>query len=254
MRPAGISVIVVSRGLDALLRQCLLSLNQALKALEPGGRNRVMVVDNASPAPYIEARLAELGAELLRLDRHHSFARANNLAAALRPNDYYLLLNNDVLLHEQALSLMLAEFRSAANLGVCGSRLVFPDGSIQHCGVVFGPGEAGPYHLHRTAPSQRMPRLSRDFQAVTGACMLISAKVWEQLGGLDEDYPFGLEDIDLCLRARRLGWRIRCCNQVESLHFEATTPGRSQLDVESRRLFMSRWQGRYTIDGGDDAR
>ena len=79
--------------------------------------------------------------------------------------------------------------------------------------------------------------------------MLVKREVWEELSGLDESYPFGLEDIDFCLRARQRGWRIFCCNDTDSLHFESMTPGRVELDVDSRRLFMQRWQGRYGVDG-----
>lgn len=200
------------------------------------------------PAPC-PRRIAAGGAELIRLDGHHSFSRANNLAARHLPAANYLLLNNDVLLAPSAIGEMLGLFRRIPQAGICGARLVFPDGSLQHAGVVFGPGQQGPYHLLRAQPSHLMPRLEREFQAVTGACLLIRGELWDELGGLDESYPFGLEDIDFCLRARQLGWRIFCCQDSESLHFESMTPGRVKLDVGSRKQFMSRWQGHYTIDG-----
>lgn len=79
--------------------------------------------------------------------------------------------------------------------------------------------------------------------------MLIRDTVWQQIDGLDEAYPFGLEDIDFCLRARQNGWRVVCDSSVDSLHFEAATPGRSKLDRSSRQLFMKRWTRRYMIDG-----
>ena len=84
---------------------------------------------------------------------------------------------------------------------------------------------------------------------MTGACLLVRTALWRDLGGLDESYPFGLEDVDLCLRARQRGARIFCSGETDSLHFESMTPGRVELDVPSRRLFMERWGGRYTIDG-----
>jgi GT2 family glycosyltransferase len=79
--------------------------------------------------------------------------------------------------------------------------------------------------------------------------MLARAALWQELGGLDESYPFGLEDVDFCLRARQRGWRVLCAGEHDSLHFESMTPGRAELDVASRRLFMQRWRGRYTLDG-----
>ena len=100
---------------------------------------------------------------------------------------------------------MLGMIDSTSQVGICGARMVFPDGTLQHAGVVFGSGKQGPYHLLRTRPSHLMPRVDREFQAVTGACMLVKDELWRKLGGLDEDYPFGLEDIDFCLRARAGG-------------------------------------------------
>jgi GT2 family glycosyltransferase len=245
----GITAIVVSRGLEALLRACLDSLRAALAEAGGDGRHRVVVVDNGSELPYRAEELCTPPAELLRFDRHRSFAHANNHAARRFPNDLYLLLNNDVLLARTAVARALALMERFPGCGICGSRLVFPDATIQHHGVAFGPGARGPYHADRSREARLVPRASREWQAVTGACMLVRAEVWRELEGFDESYPFGLEDVDFCLRARARGWRVMCCEEVDSLHFESMTPGRVALDVPSRRLFMERWGGRYTVDG-----
>ncbi|MCF8048527.1 MAG: glycosyltransferase [Desulfarculaceae bacterium] len=244
-----LTVIIPSRGMLPMLEQCLNALGRSLEAAGVREQSTVAVVDNASHPPLPPKRIAAAGAELLRLDAHHCFALANNLAARRRPAKHYLLLNNDVLVQPETIGEMLALLERNPQVGICGARMVFPNGSLQHTGVVFGPGKQGPYHLLRTRPSHLMSRTDREFQAVTGACMLIRHVLWQELGGLVEDYPFGLEDIDFCLRARQKGWRIFCCQGSESLHFEAMTPGRAKLDEPSRALFMSRWQGRYTIDG-----
>lgn len=204
-------------------------------------------MDNGSADPYRPEDFPAL-VRLLRFDTHHSFAACCNRAAALEPADNYLLLNNDVLLHEHQLQAM-AGAAAAHAAGIVGARLLFPDGTIQHAGVVFGPGTTSPYHLHRAQPARAVPSATTEFQCVTGACMWITAPVWDALGGLDAAYPFGLEDVDFCLRARQRGVRIVCVQEPASLHFESMTEGRAALDVPSRRLFMERWQGKYTIDG-----
>lgn len=187
--------------------------------------------------------------ELMRCDLPHGFGAVNNLAASRFPGERLLLLNNDVFLHERAVASMVARMETTSGAAVCGARLVFPDGTIQHRGVVFGAGLTGPYHVDRKRPGHLVPRRGEEFQAVTGACMLVDGGAWRELGGLDETYPFGLEDIDFCLRARQRGWRVVCCEEVDSLHFESTTPGRVERDVPSRRMFMERWREKYTIDG-----
>jgi GT2 family glycosyltransferase len=244
-----VTAVVVSRGLDTLLDFCLEHLIRELAATGRPERHAVVVVDNASPVPYDPARFRASGVRWLRFDAHHSFAGACNAGFAVHPNDYVLLVNNDVLLAPRAIALMLDALASEPRAGICGARLLFPDGTIQHSGVVFGDGGTGPYHRARGRPAHLVARGVSEHQAVTGACLLARGDLWRELGGLDESYPFGLEDIDFCLRARQRGWRILCTHDADSLHFESTTPGRSGLDVDSRRLFMERWRGRYTLDG-----
>jgi GT2 family glycosyltransferase len=189
------------------------------------------------------------GIHLMRFDTHISFSRACNIAAKAKPNNLYLFLNNDVLVHEQAVSSMIDLIQSNPCIGICGSRLLFPDNTIQHSGVVFGGGDKGPYHCFYKAPNHIVPRMNQEYQAVTGACMLVKNELWDGVNGMDEGYDFGLEDIDFCLRARQQGWSIICCNKVDSLHFEAMTPSRIERDVPSRKRFMDIWKGHYCIDG-----
>jgi len=249
MNPAKITVIIISHGFEPLLRQCLVNLEAALKEYRTGPRPKTIVVDNASAIPYRKEDFSGLDFHLIRLDRAHSFAAANNLAAAHNPSDYLLLLNNDVLLHPRTITALTTVMQTRPEAAVCGTRLLFPDDTIQHCGVRFGPGKTGPYHLHRKRSNHLVKRTLDEFQAVTGACCMIRAKVWDELRGLDEGFAFGLEDIDFCLRARQSGRRIFCDNTTDSLHFESMTPGRVKLDIGSRKRFLQKWQGRYSIDG-----
>ena len=235
-----------------LLQHCLTALQRAAEASTLDKNFEVVIVDNASQRPYcledFPIRNFCTHFEIIRYDRHHSFSKSNNEAAKKCTGDYLFLLNNDVLLHENAIGSMLRLMKSEINVGICGSRLLFPDGTIQHCGTVFGGGNTGPFHIDRGVPAYLVPRINQERQAVTGACMLISRQLWGELSGFDEAYAFGLEDVDLCLRARQHGWRVFCCNEVDSLHFESMTPGRSALDIPSRKLFMKKWKGSYTID------
>jgi GT2 family glycosyltransferase len=243
------TVIIVSKGLEMMLRFCLKNLILALKQTEHRIKGDIVVVDNASDFPYGSSHYNAAGIHLLRFDNHVSFSRACNIAVKSKPNDFYLFLNNDVLLHERAISSMINVLFVKPRVGICGSRLLFPDNTIQHCGVVFGAEEKGPYHCFYKAPNHIVPRGNREYQAVTGACMMVKSTVWEEAEGMDEEYNFGLEDIDFCLRARQRGWNIVCSNRFDSLHFEAMTPGRIERDVPSRKRFMDTWKGHYCIDG-----
>jgi GT2 family glycosyltransferase len=242
-----ISAILLSRDLDALLGICLERL--ATAAREAGLAAEVLVVDNASQTPCPAELTGAPPYRLFRFDRHRGFGAACNHAARHADGTFLLFLNNDVLLASTALCGMRDGFRKHPQLVACGTRMVFPNRTIQHAGVVFGAGDIGPYHIHRKQPAGVVPRTDRLFQAVTGACLMVPREVFLGCGGFDERYPFGLEDIDLCLRLRQQGGEIRCCQETESLHFESLTPGRVELDRPSRTLFMKEWKGRYAIDG-----
>jgi GT2 family glycosyltransferase len=246
-------VAIPTRGLEPLLQVCLDRLAAAVaRAAEshPLAATAV-VVDNASPSPIVhEPSRPELPVHVVRFDAHHTFAACCNEAVRRFPSDLVLLLNNDVLLHPEALRGMVRGLRDDPSAAVCGTRLVFPDGTIQHAGVVFAPGGRGPVHRARGRRSELVSRETLRLQAVTGACALVRAEAWRACGGLDESYPFGLEDVDFCLRVGLNGSAVICVQEVDSLHFESMTPGRVALDVPSRALFMERWKERTTLDAG----
>jgi len=237
-------VVIPSRGLDALLAVSIQRARLALDEVSDRVSGHIVVVDNATERPY---RLDDLvGADrVLRCDMHRSFSEASNLGATVEPSDLILLLNNDVLLHRMALVGMLDLLRDPG-VGIVGARMVYPDATIQHCGVVFL--EEGPRHDHVGVPSRLVPRMPRFLQCVTGAALLIRTSVFEHVGGLCEEYPFGYEDVELCLRVRQLGYRIACAQTVDSIHFQSLTPGRVELDLPSRHVFLERWRGRWSVD------
>ena len=245
----GITIVLLTRDFAPMLELALFHLQRALAAVPGRADDHIVVVDNASAYPIAREPFEPYKVEWIRYDEHVSFSHGCNVGMQRFPNDYYLMLNNDVILHPQSLEHMLACFADNNRLGICGLRLLFPDGTLQHCGIRFGPEELGPYHAFRKEPAARVGRQTIACQAVTGACMLIRREVVEQTGGFDESYPFAWEDTDLCLRTRQLGWHIACCNAVDSIHFESMTPGRMAMDPPSRDLFYLRWAGRWMIDG-----
>lgn len=246
-----LSVVIPSKGLDPLLRQCLSALWAAGRNA-PGVELDVVVIDNASDIPY-DGRVIPDGVEcrIVRVDVPLSFSAACNLGAARadRP-DHILFLNNDVLCHELVLTDTLAVMETAG-AAIVGTRLVYIDGRIQHTGILFDDGVRGPYHAHHGMRSDLVPRAPRAFQAVTGAYLLIDAAVFRDLGGFDEVYPFAYEDVDLCLRAGQMGHFVACAQGTDSIHLQGSsrTPESYDRDREARRIFHARWSGRYTIDG-----
>lgn len=241
-----LTIVIPSFGLAALLRACIV---HASVALQRAGLAQVCiaVVDNGGLEPYEANRFEGPGLAFVRLDRRSSFSRACNAGAAARVSQRFLFLNNDVLLHPDAIGEMLI-LSSGRNIGVCGARLVYPDDRIQHCGVRFHADLRGPHHEFHGLPTKTVSRAVRPFQAVTGAALLIDGALFARLGGFDEAFPFGFEDVDLCLRARLEGVEITCSQGVDSLHFESTSNRDPRRLDASRTVFFDRWAGRYTAD------
>jgi len=248
--PPTLHVIIPSRGLESLLRKCLDHLAEAVQTENPFGHRFVTLIDNASDPPYPHPFPAPPGLPL-RIQRrpvHTSFAACCNDAVRSASADILLFLNNDVLLHPRALCHMMALMDRHPHTALVGTRLIFPDGTLQHAGVVFGADDFGPRHFARRVPSRLVSRMPTRHQAVTAAALLARAPVFDALGGFDEGYPFGLEDVDFCLRAGQAGGIILCDQSVDSIHFESQTPGRIELNIPSHRRFMERWRGRFTVD------
>ena len=224
-----------------MLQVCVWALDQALSKQSVYEKAHVVVIDNASPVP-LTCNEWDFVDDLVRFDSHHSFSYCVNAGAARYPQDDLLLLNNDCFPHPDVVQKM-ADCLTDDLVGIVGARLVFPDGTLQHDGVAQYP--AGPGHLGYLQPPFSGPTVTYP-TAVTGALMLIRRQAFDEVGGFDERYEFGSEDIDFCHRVRQSGWRIACERSVESVHFESSTPGRIERDAPSRQTYLSTWASRVT--------
>ena len=120
--------------------------------------------------------------------------------------------------------------------------------SIYHVGIVFAPGGI-PQHLYPHLDAS-LPHVNqeREYQAVNGACLLISRALFDECGGFNEAYVNGYEDIDLCLQARQRGRKVACCTSAFIYHYAQITEGRTVDDDRNAALFASRWGTRVRID------
>ena len=144
-----------------------------------------------------------------------SFAENCNKGAEGATEDILIFLNDDTLPHVGWLQPLLDAF-SDPEVGIVGARLLYPDGRIQHAGVYFdAPG--GVLTAHNVTEDVE----SCDVDAVTGACLAIRRELFVACDGFDEGFDNGYEDVDLCLRVRAGGWRIRYCAESTLIHYES---------------------------------
>jgi hypothetical protein len=211
------------------LRRCLQSLRASGCALE----REIIVVDNASTdgSPEMVAREAP-EVRLIVNDSNLGFAAGNNAALRASTGRYCLLLNPDTQVRPCALSSLVEALEAEPNAAAAGPKLLNGDGSIQYSCRRFPNFATGLFRrspLGRFFPRNRFEReylmkdwahdRAREVDWISGAASCMRREALEQVGLLDERYYMFCEDVDWCLRARKLGWRIVYAPQAEIIHF-----------------------------------
>ena len=244
--PAATIVIPVFNRVD-LTRQCL----AALETSTPAHLYEVVVVDNGSTDDTAAFLRRARAAGVLRAvfpGENLGFGKACNLGASLARGGSVVLLNNDTIPGPGWLEALL-EVAEDETVGIVGSRLLYPDGRLQHAGIALN-AQGLPFHIHRHEPAEFGPALvQRDHPAVTGASMLLRREVYERLGGFDEAFRMYVEDVDLCLRAWEAGLRVVYCPKSLLVHLEsASVTDLARRDEQVRtgwQLLRTRWDGKF---------
>jgi len=241
-----VSVIIpVFNGLD-YTRRCISALleNHCDASFE------LVVVDNGS-SDGVERWLEEIQDRitLIQPGENLGFARANNLAAQQARGKFFLFLNNDTCPIRGWLDAMIGALVSDDKIGIVGAKLLYPQTRlVQHAGVAIEPPLAV-QHVYEFFPSDHPAVMRRrEFQAVTAACMLMRSDLFRILEGFEEQFVNGFEDLDLCFRARDLGYKIVYEPSAEIYHYAGMSAGRRDREVENGRLLFARWNGRITPD------
>jgi GT2 family glycosyltransferase len=240
-----VSVIVPVHGGAALTRRCL---DMVLAELPADAE--LIVVDDASPDRTPEL-LASYGdaVETLRLDENVGFARACNQGAAHARGEHLVFLNNDVEPRSGWLEALRSYAEAAPEAAAVGAKLLYPNETVQHAGVVFGQ-DGYPHHLYAGFPAEHPAvNRSRPLQAVTAACLLVRRAAFEAVEGFDPGYLNSLEDVDLCLRMGEVGTgEVHYCHEAVLLHLESASRGRSDRFERSVALYRERWRERVRRD------
>jgi GT2 family glycosyltransferase len=239
-----LSVIVPVHGNARLTRRCL---DMVLAELPADAE--LIVVDDAS-ADETPALLAGYGDAIrsLRLEENVGFARACNDGAARARGELLVFLNNDVEPMPGWLEALRRHAAATPEAAAVGARLLYPNGTVQHAGVVFGQ-DGYPHHLYAGFPAEHPAvNRSRRLQAVTGACLLVQRAAFEGVGGFDTGYLNSLEDVDLCLRLGEAGGEIHYCAGAVLVHLESASRGRSDRFERSVALYRDRWRERVRRD------
>lgn len=250
-----VSILIPNKDHVETLQRCLASIKQ--KTTYPN--YEIVIIENNSVEPETEEYYRYLGERVIRYDGPFNYAAIHNFAVPYARGEYLVLLNNDTeVIAENWLEEMLGICQKE-EVGAVGAKLYYPDGTIQHAGVVLGLcGVAS--HLFVGSGGDKDGYAGRlvsvqDFSAVTAACMMTKKTLWEQVGGMEEKLAVAYNDIDYCLKLRQAGYHIVFTPYAELTHYESKTRGLEDTEEKRQRLqkeadiFETKWK--EILEAGD---
>jgi O-antigen biosynthesis protein len=237
-----VSIIIPTKDQARLLRQCVASIEEKT-SYHP---YEIIIIDNNSIDSETIHYLDSLSHKhhVLRYPQPFNFSAINNFGADQAKGEHLLFLNDDTQVIGREWLAALVEQAQRPEVGAVGAKLLYPDNRIQHAGVIVGIfGGAG--HAFRKLPNNRtayfdLADLTRNCSAVTAACMMVPRKVFNGVGGFDEELKVVYNDVDLCLRIRKQGYLVLYTPFAVLYHFESATRGRLRPTKEEE-LFNRRW-------------
>ncbi len=212
---------------------------------------KVVLIDNwsteSATLEWMATLVSEQRVRIMRVEEHFNFSRLNNLAVQHVESELLLFMNNDIFVDQPDwLRLMVDEVIADATVGAVGAKLVYPNQTVQHGGVVLGVGGVADHSFRgeeRNATGYMGRAISaQDVSVVTAACMLCRTDVFRKVGGFDEArLAVAYNDVDLCLKIGRAGYRIVFAPSVVIEHHESLSRG-SDLAIHNLARFYDEQQ------------
>lgn len=252
-----VSIVIPNKDMVPILSRCI----DSIRTKSTYGNYEIVVVENNSTDPatfayYDEVEAATAAAAgVVRVLRQPSdgtfnFALSSNYGAEYARGEYLVFLNNDTeVITPDWIERMLGQCQRA-DVGCVGAKLLYPDGLIQHAGVVVHKGvmeHIGKKLDRASCEYLNSLQVTQDLSAVTAACMMMRRSTFERVGRFDELLANDFNDTDLCLRLRDAGLLVVYEPLVELLHYESISRGEHETDFKMRQyshalgVMMQRW-------------
>lgn len=232
-----VSIIIPTRDRISLLARCVDSIEQHT-TYEP---YEILILDNGSVSVEAREYFEMIGKrwQVLSCPGPFNFSAINNQGAGQAKGEYLLFLNDDTEVMTPDWLTIMIEQGARPGVGVVGAKLLYPNGRIQHGGVVLGVGSVAG-HAFRHIPDQEwsyhgFAHVTRNCSAVTAACLLVSRALFMQVRGFDVALPVEYNDVDLCLRIAREGYRIVYAPDAVLYHYESATRKGSRCRTDEER-------------------
>ncbi|HSV63742.1 MAG TPA: glycosyltransferase, partial [Chthoniobacterales bacterium] len=238
-----ISIIIPVRDRIGLLKRCIESITKETNYAP----YEIVIVDNDSQTEEARDFLSSTKHRVLNFSGPFNFSAINNFAVEQTGNPWLLFLNNDTEIIDGDWLTIMAEHIQRPEVGAVGPRLLYPDDTVQHGGIVVGVGGIAE-HAFRGFPAEapgvcRQLQVTRNYSAVTGACLLTRREVFQKVRGFDEErLPVTFSDVDLCLKIRRAGYLVVYTPFARLYHHESGTRRRTVEPMETG-VMQERWAG-----------
>ncbi|MDQ3523994.1 MAG: glycosyltransferase family 2 protein [Chloroflexota bacterium] len=254
-----VTIVIPTRDRLGLLRACV----ESVIALTGYRQFEVLVVDNGSTEQATLDYLAGLqdSREQCRVVRDagaFNFSRLVNLGARNAAGSVLCLLNNDIEVVSAGWLLEMLRHASQDPVGAVGAKLLYPDDTIQHAGVILGIGGVGGHVHHRCSRDDpgymQRAQVAQELSAVTAACMMVRKTVFNEVGGFDEALAVAFNDVDFCLKVMAAGYRNVWTPRAELYHHESASRGREDTEEKKTRFasevaaMIARWGDVFADD------
>jgi len=246
-----VDIIIPTRNRSDLLANCIDNIRKQTQY----SNYEITVVDNLSDDPKTLKLLMELKsyniAKILYFKQPFNFSAINNYAASKTDGPILCLMNNDIEVLDPDWLFEMVSHAQRPEIGAVGCKLIYPNQTIQHGGIIMGI-RGGIGHSYRFFPADSPGyffrlQTTQNFSTVTGACMVVRRKLYEKLGGLDEQLKVAFNDIDFCLRILEAGYRNLWTPYAQLIHHESLsreyddTPEKQEYFNKEKRFILDRW-------------
>ncbi len=256
-----ISIIIPNRNHKSDLEKCVSSILEK----STYQNYEIIIVENGSTDLELFAYYKQLteheNISVIQYSGSFNYSAVNNLGAAKSKGEYIILLNNDTEIITPDWIQELFMYAQRPDVGAVGAKLYYADNTVQHAGIVLGLGADGiAGHSHYGVPKDYLGYMGKLFyaqnmSAVTGACMMVRRRFFDEVGGLDETLKVAFNDVDLCLKLREKGYLIVFNPYAELYHYESKTRGLEDSEEKKLRfktecdIFRGKWN--RTLEKGD---
>lgn len=255
-----VSILIPNKDHREDLKRCVDSVREK----STYGNWEIVIIENNSTEKetfeYYEELKRDGRIRVVSREGAFNYSAVNNLGAKAAKGEYFLLLNNDTEVISPDWIQEMLMYAQRQDVGAVGAKLYYPDGTIQHAGIGIGikmlaghyfrgfPGDSDGYYGRL--------KYAQNVSAVTGACMMVSRRVYEAMDGLDESFSVVFNDVDFCLRIRKAGYLIVWTPWAELTHYESRSRGSDEDTPEKRKFFVretNRFLRRWwkALDKGD---